>query len=208
MKAILALLLGISPFTRASSEVVSTFGSSLDEGLTVQVINDSDTGPKIAINKEDNTYCIYLDGLFEASQYNTTSTTNSLFTAINGTEIDFVDANCTITPETDSITIISCNDLNPHIGAVLSYTLNFTDNEEGGKLEYILRLEGYDLLSMNTSKLVMVLTTNCNKTTMTTEIPDIISTTSSGNDDDDDDDDRDRRRRMTDSEISGQLKLG
>ena len=133
MKSIIALLLGLVSYTFA--DVVLEFesaeeGSSVSyNGIIIQVRQESDTAPTIALGSDldsyEDVYCLNFIGLFEASQYNTTTGT---FTEIDDTRIDLADANCTASQESETIFIITCNEVDD---AILTLRFTFTQDVQG-----------------------------------------------------------------------------
>lgn len=175
MKAILALLFGLysSTFARRiedsvvlefespdSAEQASDVGEGSSQsynGIIIQVRQGQNESPTIALGSDiddyDDVYCLNFVGMFEASEYDTTTTTNGEYTEIDGTRIDLADANCVTEGLTETVFNIQCNQVGD---ATLTLTFAFTQDEQDDYgLEYIINLDGYTL-SDNTAKLVMV----------------------------------------------------
>eukprot|EP00486_Rosalina_sp_Unknown_P001657 CAMPEP_0201566610 /NCGR_PEP_ID=MMETSP0190_2-20130828/6499_1 /ASSEMBLY_ACC=CAM_ASM_000263 /TAXON_ID=37353 /ORGANISM="Rosalina sp." /LENGTH=404 /DNA_ID=CAMNT_0047985551 /DNA_START=148 /DNA_END=1362 /DNA_ORIENTATION=- len=179
MKAILALLLGLlsQSFADDDSVLLELESPDSDEvsvgddspsygGLIIQVRQDIDGAPTVALGSEiddyADVYCLNFLGLFEASDYDTSTSTSAAYTAIDGTTVDLANANCTTRNEgsittdagfTTSTFSIRCTDVGE---ATLFLTFTFTQDDAGDYgLEYIINLQDY-VLSDAEAKLVMV----------------------------------------------------
>ena len=146
MKAIIALLLGLVSLSYADkvlefdsdsddSSGTGTSGSSDStsyNGIIVAVYQDDNSSPVVALGSDiddyDDVYCLNFIGLFEASSYDTSVSENAEFTAIEGTNVDLADANCTTSQQSDTQFTISCNNVN---NATLTLTFEFTQDSEG-----------------------------------------------------------------------------
>lgn len=169
MKAIIALLLGISAYVNADEYSFDSNENEAGDDTSyngfVFTVNDGDdsTSPRIrfqsSLNDHESTYCFDLIGLFESDDYPLDISTDPSYSITANTEITFDDNQCNL----DTATITSTHfDIECAVGsngasliASFDFIADNVDADGNDGLEYSLTLSDYTLTS-NTSKLIFV----------------------------------------------------
>ena len=142
MKAVLALLLGLSTIAFADEDGEEFSWDSGDdatpsgyyEGIVVQVYNPTDGEPTITLgtnaDNHEDVYCLKLIRTFEAIGYDLTQTTSTDddYTEVDGSSVDLGDANCEVTETSPTTFTIGCAGIN---GGDLDFDFTFIADTDG-----------------------------------------------------------------------------
>lgn len=181
---IIAFLLGLVTILRAEdleTEIAADGGSIIDDdgevfswdspdsedkvegdtsynGINIQVYQPQGESPIITLGTKlddyEDVYCLNFKGLFEAVMYNTAVSQDGTYDVKGGSEVDLADANCTINEDSPTTFTIICTEVNE---GILTLTFEFIQDSQGDYgLEYYVSLEGYESVSDQDYKLVMV----------------------------------------------------